>query len=337
MSAALLRNSLKNLAISAAASLGPQRWSGREPRLWVLMYHRILPLDDPRARIEEPGMIVSPATFEMHLQELRRHFQFVSLGGWLAARERGATLPSRACAITFDDGWRDNHQFAWPILQRHLVPATIFVVSDMIGTDRSFWPNRLARLLHAADSGWRTTPSLQWLAARVPMQNPDNNFRETLAVCIDRCKSLPEGELLALITASEQVLTTALPDQPDLMDWSQVRELADSGLITFGSHTRNHMRLLPGADRQRLLGEVIGSKMQIEEQLQRQVDLFCYPNGDASPLAQRAVAEHYRGAVTTTRGINDRKTPAPHLYRVGLHEDVSDTPSKLLARLSCWF
>src|SRR5690606_9889814 len=111
MPAAPLKASLKNLAVSAAAQLGPQRWPGRGPRLWVLMYHRILPLDDARARVEEPGMIVTPTTFAMHLRVLRRHFQFVQLADWLAAREQGQPLPARACAVTFDDGWRDNHEF----------------------------------------------------------------------------------------------------------------------------------------------------------------------------------------------------------------------------------
>lgn len=338
MSAALLKNSLKHIAVSAAARFGPQRWPGREPRLWVLMYHRILPLDDPRARAEEPGMMVTPETFSMHLRELRRHFEFVQLGDWLAARDAGRPLPARACAVTFDDGWRDNHEFAWPILREQGVPATIFLVSDMVGTPATFWPNRLARLLRAAGDGWQQHPALAWLAAATADVAPaPGDFREALARCVARCKALPEAELLAHIERGERQLAILPGNTPsDLMDWAQIGEMASSGLVRFGSHTRNHMRLLPGAEEARLLDEVIGSKSVLEQQLRRPVELFCYPNGDASPLARSAVEQHYRGAVTTARGINDRNTPAAALFRVGLHQDVSDTPAKLLARLSCW-
>lgn len=336
MLAALLKKSLKNLAVTAAAQFGPQRWPGRESRLWVLMYHRILPLEDDRARTEEPGMIVAPDTFAMHLRELGRHFQFVQLDDWLTARAAGAALPARACAVTFDDGWRDNYEFAWPILRQQQVPATIFLVSDMIGTTAAFWPNRLARLLHAAGDGWQRHPALAWLPATAGTI-PGASFRENLALCVARCKALPETELLAHIARSEQQLAILPGDTPaDLMDWAQIGEMAGSGLVHFGSHTRNHMRLLPGAEEVHLLDEIIGSKSVLEQRLQRPVELFCYPNGDASALARSTVEKHYRGAVTTARGINDRKTPAAALFRVGLHQDVSDTPAKLLARLSCW-
>lgn len=322
------------MAVNAAARFGPQRWPGREPRLWVLMYHRVLPRRDPRAALEEPGMMVTPGTFAMHLGELRRHFEFMQLGDWLAARAAGRPLPPRACAITFDDGWRDNHEFAWPILREQRVPATIFLVSDMIGTAASFWPNRLARLLHAAGGDWQRHSALQWLAAAAP---PAGDFREGLARCVAHCKTLPEAELLAQIEEGERQLGILPGDAPsDLMDWAQVEEMAGSGLVQFGSHTRTHMRLLPGADEVRQRDEIIGSQRELEQRLGRPVELFCYPNGDASPLARSTVEQHYRGAVTTARGINDHATPAAALFRVGLHQDVSDTPAKLLARLSCW-
>ncbi len=336
MPAGLLKSSLKSLAVTAAAQLGPQRWPGQQPRLWVLMYHRILPSDDARTLTEEPGMIVTPATFAMHLEVLREHFEFVALDAWLNARAQGKPLPARACAITFDDGWRDNYEFAWPLLRKYQVPATIFLVSDMIGTTRAFWPNRLARLLHRAGANWASNPALLWLSSQLPANLPATDFREMLAHCVAHCKTMREELLLERLAQAEQQLAIATDASADLMDWQQIDEMASSGLIRFGSHTRNHMRLLPDADESRLLDEVIGSKQQLEQQLQKPVELFCYPNGDASPVAEHAVSQHYLGAVTTARGINDRRTPAPHLFRVGLHEDVSNTPRKLLARLSCW-
>jgi len=143
-----LKAGLKRLAEGAVAPLAPFTWRLRGgSRLLVLMYHRVLPADHADRLIEQPGMYVSPQTLDLHLTVLKRHFPVVHLDEWLSAAQRGGPLPSRACALTFDDGWRDNFEHAFPVLLRHRAPATIFLVSSMTGTLRQFWPNRLARRL----------------------------------------------------------------------------------------------------------------------------------------------------------------------------------------------
>src|SRR5690625_5767377 len=82
---------IKPAVMAGAEYFGAHRRKSSEPRLWVLMYHRILPLDDPRFALEEPGMIVQPDTFDMHLEEVQKHFDVVSLGEWVHANQNGTT------------------------------------------------------------------------------------------------------------------------------------------------------------------------------------------------------------------------------------------------------
>ena len=117
--------------------------------LLILTYHRVLPSDDARALTEQPGMMVTPDTFEMHLEELDKKFEMVRLCDWLENVRAKKALPRRACAITFDDGWRDNYEFAFPVLKKKNVPASLFLVSNMIGTRSDFWPGNLTRVLQA--------------------------------------------------------------------------------------------------------------------------------------------------------------------------------------------
>jgi peptidoglycan/xylan/chitin deacetylase (PgdA/CDA1 family) len=93
----------------------------------ILMYHRVLP-DDADAAAIEPGMYVRASTFDRHIGWLKERWQLRTLGEVLRAAPAADDPP--LVALTFDDGWRDNLTVAWPILRKHGVGATIFLVRD---------------------------------------------------------------------------------------------------------------------------------------------------------------------------------------------------------------
>lgn len=335
-----MKQLLKQCAISAANQLGPHRiGGGRDPQLWVLMYHRILPQDDIRYRLEEPGMIVTPETFAMHLRELKLHFELIDLAEWLALRASGQALPRRACAITFDDGWYDNYEYALPIIQQEKVPATLFAVVEKIGTDFQFWPNLVSALLASKATGAMAKhPVFARALQQVPnVADHEPIDREYIAAVIHALKQSSDADIFAALAEIEWQQHLAFDLPRGLMNWDELRAMANSGFIKVGSHTCNHKRLnaaLPAAD---LMHEILDSKTLLAQQLPDAVDIFCFPNGDYNRAALDAVTSTYTAAVTTQRGIvNGRTTPAHQLCRIGLHEHVSHTPRLLGARLSGW-
>lgn len=336
----MLKQTIKRSAQVVLAQVGPHRWPAVAPRLLVLMYHRVLPRDDIRATIEQPGMIVTPQTFALHLELLKRHFAMVKLGDWLRASAAGAPVPAKACAITFDDGWRDNFEFGFPALQRAAVPATIFLVSDLIGTSRPFWPQRLAMALCGAarDRAVWQSAEFRWLrglGADYRFDAVPPNAAE-LDDIVSRAKGFTEDELHARLDAMEPLLGAAPALPPPLLDWDEVRAMQASGLVEFGSHTRRHVRMAPALSRDRLDDEIAGSKALIAQHLGSDVDLFCYPNGDMTPAAEQTVRAHYAGACTTRKGWHGRGKDPYRIRRIGMHDDVSRDPTAFLARLSGW-
>ena len=88
-------------------------------------------------------MYVTPESFARQLSWLETHFRVLPLHELVARFEQARALPHGACAITFDDGWLDNYAHALPELARRGLPATVFVVTDRVGTEGGFWPDEV--------------------------------------------------------------------------------------------------------------------------------------------------------------------------------------------------
>jgi peptidoglycan/xylan/chitin deacetylase (PgdA/CDA1 family) len=99
----------------------------------ILMYHHVCPpeaMPVEQSELEGWRYTITPAAFETQLHLFKRkQLQFVSLSNYLLAMSSGNPAFFRMVTVTFDDGWRDNFDYAFPILQRQAIPATFFVVS----------------------------------------------------------------------------------------------------------------------------------------------------------------------------------------------------------------
>ncbi|MDB4894497.1 MAG: polysaccharide deacetylase [Firmicutes bacterium] len=118
-------------AVRAAASmraLGPRGKGSR-----IITYHSVRP-DGPGRR----SSYVSPADMQAQLTWLAREYEVVPLSTITRALEQGRLLPASWVSITFDDGYMDNYQYAYPILRALNLPATIFVITGKIGRDPAF-------------------------------------------------------------------------------------------------------------------------------------------------------------------------------------------------------
>ncbi|MEQ1821855.1 MAG: polysaccharide deacetylase family protein [Fimbriimonadaceae bacterium] len=118
----------------------------------VLMYHRISDLTPTQARSPlTRDLTVSPKDFEEQVSYLKNNgFSILSIYDVQAALLNGMPLPKKSVVITMDDGYRDNFEQAFPILQRHGVPATVFVVTSVVGDSKHLSWAQIAQLRESA-------------------------------------------------------------------------------------------------------------------------------------------------------------------------------------------
>lgn len=311
------------------------------PTLAILTYHRILPDQSPLRDTEQPGMIATPEALNMHISLLKRlGAEFVSLDGWLAAQRQNKVLPRLAVAVTFDDGWQDNYEHAFPVLEKHNVPATIFLVSQRINTSWLFWPEQVLDLL-INNFRYLDHEALQWLHPYLG-NKPANTYsssRYTIPqadLVINRLKALDDHT----IETNLEKTRTALPalSQTDrnarpLLNKQELDTMLTSGLVTFGAHTRHHYRLNHLADPSDLENEIAGSHKDLEELKLKPVSIFCYPNGDITGNGEQLVQAHFTAACTTQRGWNKSSSNPFSLRRFNFHDGNGSTRLSFLATL----
>jgi peptidoglycan/xylan/chitin deacetylase (PgdA/CDA1 family) len=287
----------------------------------VLCYHRVLPAADAARAGVEPGMFVTPDTFRRHLEWFTRELRVLPLGEVVARLLRGEPLPPRACALTFDDGWRDGHQHAWPALREAGLPATIFLVTGRVGTPGAFWPDEVWRRLAALPPAERRARVRELLGAE-PAGAPEH-------AAVEGLKRLAEPERARALDRLRAATPAPRAGERELLDWSEVEEMARGGQLEFESHGATHA-ILCGLAPERMAGELRDARAALRDRGLGRHALLAYPSGAFDPqVVEAARACGHRAAFTTRPGLAALSAPPLTLPRILLHEDVSASTAEL--------
>lgn len=334
----MLRSWLKfllNIVLATIARI--QLSAGSEPRLIILTYHRVLPVDDTQRLEEQPGMIISPENFEKHLIWAKKNkAELTHLDDWLERRRCGKPLPKLSIAFTFDDGWRDNFLYAYPLLTKHQVPATIFLVTGVLGEHRPFWPEQVIRLLttHQLELNHEST---SWLKEFLEENRLNDGALSLLKAdqVVNRLKSLDDATILSRLQSIYNAFPDLTPpeDGPFILTREDIQTMAASGTVRFGAHSRNHFRLNRINNQKLLEKEIAGCQGDLDKAGIPATQIFCYPNGDITNSGEALVKEHFNAACTTKTGINTPNTGDHELKRFNLHDGNSANTNRLLATI----
>lgn len=310
------------VAGGVVSALGRVLPGTRSGRLLVLIYHRV----HARASADFPGRI-DAARFDQQMALIRRHCHPVALAEAVPALREGS-LPSRAIAVTFDDGYADNAEVALPILLRHGVPATFFVASGFLDGGR-MWNDSVAESVRRSLAGTLDLRDLQLgrheLASQVQRSRVANQI-------IALIKRLPQQERQARVDALCERIGVALPD--DLMMTSaQVRSLSQAGMEV-GAHTVSHP-ILRTLDERAARQEIQDNRAALERIVGTAVRSFAYPNGkldDDYTVRDRDLVEslQFDYALSTHRGV---ATGESDRFQLPRFTPWDRSPERWLARL----
>ena len=240
--------------------------AGANARLTVLIFHRVLPKPDPLLP-GEPDAI----RFEAQMHWIKAWFNVLPLSE-AVERLRTGSLPARAAAITFDDGYADNFTVALPILKRLGLNATFFIASGYLDGGRMFNDTIIDVIRNAEGPDMDLS---RWKQGRYPVGTLDDR-RRSLNQLLGKLRYLEPGQRSSLVAE----LASAAKIEPPrelMLTTDQVRSLAAAGM-TIGAHTVSHPILSRIAEHE-ARAEMAESKERLEAMTGCKVALFAYPNG----------------------------------------------------------
>jgi peptidoglycan/xylan/chitin deacetylase (PgdA/CDA1 family) len=247
------------------------RWSG----VLVLNYHRV---GDGAGSMFDRGLWSAGAdAFGDQVRFCRLHFDIIAPDDlpYALARRRG-----RYVLLTFDDGYRDNYEVAFPILRREGVPATFFVTTGFIDSRRLPWWDEIAWMVRT--SACEAIALRPWRSEPVRFDDParENAVRTLLRAY----KALPAEETEAFLSAIGEASGSGRYDARILtrscdwwMTWGMLREMKAAGM-TIGGHTVSHP-VLARASRDVQRREILGCGRRLAEELGEPMRYFSYPVG----------------------------------------------------------
>lgn len=254
------------------------------PAGMILMLHRVVGSEDEFRRSRLRHLHITASHLENLLITLREQgCLIISLEELWRDLQSGRLRPG-SVVLTFDDAYRDTYEQAFPILQKHGAPFTLYVPTAVPDNDYLWWHYLLDDLVERNESlavtigtehyRFDTGTAAQKLAA----------YRRLEA---DVNAQTPAGRRAVLETLFAGCGLSAADYRRQLsMTWDQLADLCRSGIVTLGGHTVNHdnLALMSLAEAE---NEIMAGKRRIEEQLGITVEHFSFPFGSKS-------AAHFR-------------------------------------------
>jgi peptidoglycan/xylan/chitin deacetylase (PgdA/CDA1 family) len=273
----------------------------------VLRYHALTETAAPVV-YAAPSICMPIAAFRMQMAFVKRAYTVLPLDELVSAVVGGGKLPARALAITFDDGYADNHRLGLPVLRALGLPATIYVATGAVEDAAPFWVSAVRAIA---------------LGARDAIPMPDGGVhrldepggREAAAGALTRELVPVAAEARAVWlgeTARKAGVDLARTLAGTMLGWAQIRELAAAGW-TIGAHTVTHSNVAL-VEEARAEAEIADSRDALASATGTAVRHFCYPNsGGRHPYFASSVT-----GVLRKLGFRSATTSRPGPLRPGV-------------------
>ena len=300
----------------------------------IVTYHAVvdtlLPVHD--------WCFIDKNSFEEQMHYLKNNFDILPLKeanilGNKAKHEKPIAF------VTFDDGYQNNYDIAFPILNEIGIPATIFLNTKFVDTDDTIW---FCKINHAIEKTKKHF--FEWKGNHFKIDSMRDKVLAS-AILQEKLKKLPNKQLQQEVQNIRFLLEDSL-DNPISVDSPYrilgshaINKMTKSNLIEFGAHTHSHA-ILSQLSKQEKEKEIQDSVSHVEHLTNCPCRFFAYPNGSCSDYDDESINIiklcGVNSAVTMIPGPNFTSTPLMQLRRYGIGGNTNITNFKVIVHHLKW-
>ncbi len=325
------RSNLIRAGLNAMYVAGAHRWLqpiyGGVGTIFTLHHVRPARRDafQPNRHLE-----ITPDFLRTTLTHLRRHDIDIVTLDEMTRRLEVRDFARRFACFTLDDGYRDNRDYALPVMREFGAPMTVFVAGDFAGGNGHPWWIALERLIAANDA---IEAPVDGATTRLDTTTPDAKIA-CFAALHDWLRGMPDDRDMQRVASAfyahygidMEAISAEL-----CMSWPELKDFARDPLVTLGAHSMSHCNLAK-VSRDDAVAEMTRSRALLETQTGQAVKHFAFPYGDRAAAGARefALARElgFATAMTTRPGVvfagnADHMTALPRLSLNGLYQEES--------------
>ena len=296
-----------------------KRFNSLHRNIPILMYHSIECNESGRnipSCLDLFNMVVNLKCFEKQMAFIAKYYNVISLRYMMECMDKGGEgLPKNSLVITFDDGFKNNFLYAFPILKKQHFPATIFLIGDTIGNSSLIWLHRLYNLIDNLSVGYINT---DFDGTITKYKIGKNNKAKVLKKILHHINKIPRDEKLDFINRLEELNSVKGKSENYYLNKIMINEmLADN--IDFGAHSMEHS-VMTSLDDKKIENEILQSKQLLRDITGMEIIPFAYPHGTIETWDERVIyylkKHQLLCAMTTIEGLNNPNTNIYEMKRI---------------------
>jgi peptidoglycan/xylan/chitin deacetylase (PgdA/CDA1 family) len=271
---------------------------------------------------------ISRSCFREQLAYLKRKgYSFVSMTELVNTVKNKGRLGKKV-VLTFDDGFRNIVENAYPIMREFNAKGCFYLVTDLIVADKLLWTDYVETVIRSQEPGHF---QFDFKGEKFTYILTDKKSCEYAMKDIKaKLRNIPNPEMLEHFKQLGDVQTENIPKEFIIANWDEIKAL-DTNILEIGSHTRSHPNCTNLTSNKELEDEIHRSKKDIEDIIGREVEHFSYPAGSFNQeVIDMVIQGGYKSAVTIKNGFVDIHSELYQLKRI----DPDENPLMFKSRIS---
>lgn len=285
----------------------------------MLVFHKIIPEYDGIW----PG--IHPKLFEEMVLLLKKHYTILPLHYLHSQPDMDFR---KACFITFDDGYKDYLDYAYPILKRHSAHSTVFVLPNNLSNQGHIWTSTI---IYFVKHYWFSEIREFFKAhdQHIHFSGRFDDFTLNLTITKHLCQLRQVERQIIIDTLQKKFESDNRIIEKELLNFDELRKL-DAEFVSIASHSLTHPSFILETDEEFIDFEMSESKNIIEQELKVEVSSFAFPFARFNEISLNAVKKYYRMSFTKINDLVDLqklKNDKNYIYdlpRFNIHQDSAE-------------